>query len=106
MRTADPAEAPDGSFRLGDAYCYPNPGAAPTAHVEAGLADGVDLRLYDSAGGLVRELALSGPRVVDGRWAFERRVDGLASGVYAAVAAVRKSGRPNFEARFKCAVLK
>ena len=42
--------AADSSFKLGEVYCYPNPAKKtnPTFHIEAGMADKVELKVYDT----------------------------------------------------------
>ena len=57
-------------FKLGESYCYPNPAkqTSPTLHFEAGLADSLTLRIYDTSGSLLEERVLPGePGIVDGR---------------------------------------
>jgi len=112
--SARPSGGPDPAFKLGEAYCFPNPaasGAVPTFHVEAGLADSVRVELYDAAGERVAELSASGPPgvVEDGqgpRYAYELRWEGpIASGVYAFVARAEKDG-VTLTASGRCAVVR
>ncbi|MBI4376307.1 MAG: hypothetical protein HY549_07635 [Elusimicrobia bacterium] len=89
-----------GELAFGEVYAYPNParrGRNPVIHVEAGSADSVQIRVYDSAGELKHSAELSGPRS-----AFEYAWDvgGAGSGVYIFVvnaskggSSIRRSGR-------------
>jgi len=101
--------AVDGEFKLGEAYCYPNPARTveASAHIEAGLADSLDMRLYDAAGTQIHEATLqSPPSLLDGRYTFESRLPALGSGVYTAVAVAKKSGSKPLRTTFKCAIVR
>ena len=109
-----PSPGPDPAFRLGQTYCFPNPaagGAVPTFHIEAGLADGVRVEIYDAAGERVGELSSAGPPGVVGddqgpRYAYELRWEGrIASGVYAFIARAEKDGA-TLTASGRCAVVR
>ncbi|MGQ0644975.1 MAG: fibronectin type III domain-containing protein, partial [Elusimicrobiota bacterium] len=112
-RAAPPA---DGAFRLGEVYAFPNParsGANPTLHVEAGLADRLEIRIYDVAGTLVHETEIPGaPRLVDDgqgpQYAYEYTWDasGAPSGVYLFRVQAHKAGESQLAASGKLAVLK
>jgi hypothetical protein len=59
---------PDPTFKLGEVYAFPNPsrhGKKPTIHIEVGLADSVDVRIYDVSGQILHETTLTSPQVVD-----------------------------------------
>ena len=102
----------DDTFRLGDAYSFPNParGKNPTLHMECGLADSLEIRIYNIAGELVHTRQLSGAewQVVNGRYAYEYLwdVSGTASGVYIYKVRAKKSGSPDIDIRSKLAVIK
>jgi sugar lactone lactonase YvrE len=106
----------DPTFRLDEVYSYPNParsGARPVIHVECGLADGAEIRVYDLAGDLVHEASIAGPPPVvnDGQgpqYAFEYPwdVSNAASGVYLYTVAVHKNGSDSLRKTGKLAVVK
>ena len=83
---------PDPSFAERDIYAFPNParaGSDPIIHVEVGVAEQVDINVYDMAGDLVSQRTLSGaPGVVarggqGAQYAYEQTIDGhLPTGVY------------------------
>ncbi len=96
-----PQSSADPAFRLGEVYVYPDPargGAVPTFHIEAGLADRVEIYIYNVAGELVHKAALSGaPQVIDDgqgpQYAYEYQWNGrIPSGVYLYLVKARKSG--------------
>jgi hypothetical protein len=111
--------APDaGAFELGQVYAFPNParrGANVTLHVEAGLADGLDIAIYDISGRLVASQSISGaPGLIDDhsgcgpRYAYEWtwNVEGIPSGVYIYAAQAHKAGRADLRTMKKVAVIK
>ncbi|MEW5906313.1 MAG: IPT/TIG domain-containing protein, partial [Elusimicrobiota bacterium] len=101
---------PAAAFRLGEVYVYPNPakgGAAPVFHLEFGLADKVDLKVYSVAGSLVHERTLTGPpQVTSPVYAYEYAWDGhIASGVYYFTVEAERAGS-KLKARGKFAVVR
>jgi hypothetical protein len=107
-------QAPAETFSLGQAYSFPNParnGVNPTLHVETGAADRVRLRVYDLAGALLEETALSGPPTVNigGQPpAYEYTWDAsrVPSGVYLWVVQAEKDGHQSLKTTSKVAVIK
>jgi hypothetical protein len=63
------------AFKFGGVYALPNPAVGvkhPVIHIEAGLADKVEIKVYDSAGKLAEEAALMGPpTIIKGVYAYE-----------------------------------
>lgn len=104
--TADPA------FVLRDIYAYPNPARGserPTFHIEVGIADKVEIRIYNLAGELVEAQEItSPPKVINGVYAYEYRWEahGAASGVYLYLVRAFKQGRPTIKALKKSALIK
>ena len=107
-------EGPDSTFRLGEVYSFPNPAMRtnPTFHIEVGIADKVEIRIYDLSGDLVHETSLSGnPRLIDDgqgpQYAYEYTwdVSDVGSGVYVYVMIARK-GSEKIKKVGKCAVIK
>lgn len=101
-------------FKLGEVYCYPNPAkrADPTFHMETGLADRVELKIYDTSGDLVHETVLPGPpQIIDDgqgpQYAYEYRWDirNAGSGVYVFNMTARK-GDKTLKKTGRCAVIK
>ena len=100
----------DSSFRLGEAYVYPNPakgGNVPTFHVEVGIADTVKIRVYTVAGQFTHERILTGgPQIVGSVYAYEYAWTGrIASGVYYYTIEAERSGK-KLKARGKFAVVR
>jgi len=100
-------------FVLGEYYSFPNPaknGKNPTIHFECGLADKVEIRIYDVAGDLVNseELAGSSWQIVEGKYCYEYTWDisQFASGVYIYWIKAKKSGYSDIKVRKKLAVIK
>ena len=87
-------------------------GAKPVFHVEVGIADSVEIHIYDVAGRRVHETALSGtpPIIDDGQgqqYAYEYAWDGhIASGVYLFVMRAKKGGEPDLTKTGKLAVVR
>ena len=103
---------PDPTFKLGEVYSFPNPakrGKWPTIHFESGIADRVEINIYDIAG----ELALSSeitdkPAIINDKYAYEYswNVSSVASGVYIYLIRARKSGEKEIKVIKKLAVIK
>ncbi len=79
-------DAPE-EFKLGEIYSFPNPAkqSNPTIHFECGIADRVEIMIYNIAGELISSKEItSAPRIIDGAYAYEWTwdTDGIASGVY------------------------
>jgi hypothetical protein len=105
----------DAAFKLGEVYAFPNPavaGAKPRIHVEVGIADSVNIEIYDVAGRRVGGASLGGtPPVVDDgtgpSYAYEYTWDGrIASGVYLYVVRAEKAGYAALTATGKLAVVR
>lgn len=112
---AQVAAGPDSAFRLGEVFTYPNPargGVSPTFHVEAGIADSVDVRVYDVAGREVYKATISQPPAIKDmgagpRYAYEHAWDGhIASGVYFYTVEARKSGAGSLRKAGKLGVVR
>lgn len=106
--------AADTSFKLSEVYCYPNPAkkANPTFHIETGLADKVELKIYDVSGDLVHETTLTGaPQQIDDgqgpQLAYEYLWDvkNVGSGVYI-FSITSKKGDKTLKKAGRCAVIK
>ena len=111
--TVAPSSA-DATFRLGEVYCYPNPAKKvnPVFHIEAGLADKVELAIYNTAGESMHQAALTGiPQLIDdgqgSQYAFEYSwdVSRVASGVYIFGVTARQ-GDKTLKKTGRCAVIK
>ncbi len=101
-------------FQLGEVYCYPNPAkkTSPTFHIETGLADKVELKVYDIAGDIIHETVLTGlPQVIDDgqgpQYAYEYLWDvkNSGSGVYI-FSMTAKKGDKTLKKTGRCAVIK
>jgi len=107
-------QAADDTFRLGEVYCFPNPAKRtdPAFHIETGLADKIELKIYDVAGDLVHETSLTGrPQVIDdgqgAQYAYEYlwSVKNTGSGVYIFSVTARK-GDKTLRKSGRCAIIK
>ncbi|MBI4064568.1 MAG: hypothetical protein HY401_09765 [Elusimicrobia bacterium] len=98
---AELSSGPDPSFTLRSVFVFPNPargGQRPVFHVETGLAEQIEIRVYDMSGEMVWERSLHGaPQTLDRgegiQYAYEYPLDqDLPSDVYLYVIAARKGG--------------
>ncbi len=102
----------DPTFKLNEAYAYPNPaynGSRPTIHIECGIADSVEIRIYDVAGELLHDRRIDGPPVIiNNMYAYEYTWDsgGQASGVYVYVVLAKKAGDNPIKIMKKLALIK
>ncbi|MEW5905557.1 MAG: hypothetical protein AB1734_02120 [Elusimicrobiota bacterium] len=99
---SSPASGPDEAFRLGEVYVFPNPalrGAAPTFHIECGVADSVRIAIFAVSGRRVHEHTITGlpAAITDGNglsYAYEYAWrDRIPSGVYYYLIEAAKSGQ-------------
>ena len=103
---------PDPTFRLGGIYSYPNPAVGyqkPIIHVECGIADTIEIRIYDVAGDKVHEIKLvAQPQIINDKYAYEYTWDTsqIASGVYICVVVAKKISETDLIATKKMAVVK
>lgn len=115
-RSTDPRApgAADSSFALREIFVYPNPaknGAVPTLHIETGIADRVQVKIYDLAGHLKVDTTLTGsPSLIDSgnglQYAYEWAwTDHIASGVYFYQVETHSGGQ-TLKARGKFAVIR
>ncbi|MBI4656546.1 MAG: right-handed parallel beta-helix repeat-containing protein [Elusimicrobia bacterium] len=97
-----PLEVP-ANFELGEVYAFPNPakrGINPTLHIEAGIADKIEINIYDITGQLIKSVTLTGnPQLIDdgqgAQYAYEWTwdVSNAGSGIYIyAVKAYKNTG--------------
>ncbi|MBI4802202.1 MAG: right-handed parallel beta-helix repeat-containing protein [Elusimicrobia bacterium] len=96
-----PLEVP-ANFELGEIYAFPNPakrGINPAIHIEAGIADRIDINIYDITGQLIKSAILTGsPQLIDdgqgAEYAYEWTWDAsnTGSGVYIYVVKAHKNG--------------
>ena len=97
---------------LGEAYSFPNPayqGKNPTIHMECGIADFVQLRIYDISGQLIHEAGIEDQlKIIDNKYAYEYAwdVSGTASGTYIYVVVAKKAGEQDIRVMKKMAVIK
>ncbi|MDI6642208.1 MAG: hypothetical protein QME68_07870, partial [Elusimicrobiota bacterium] len=105
--------SPDATFKPGDVYVFPNPakgGKNPKIHVEVGIADKVEIFVYDISAEFVHSEQISGSAVkqVNGRYYYEYEwdVSSIASGVYICVIHAEKSGEKPIKVIKKLAVIR
>ncbi|MDD2774142.1 MAG: T9SS type A sorting domain-containing protein, partial [Elusimicrobiales bacterium] len=104
-------QAASAAFAFHQFYVYPNPakgGNRPRLHLECGVGDGVDIRIYDVAGELRHNAHIDGgPTVLSPEYAYEYDWDmgGAGSGVYIAVIEAH-SGGETVKAKKKFAIIR
>ena len=95
------------AFKFGNIYAIPNPAVGvkhPVIHIEAGLADKVEIKIYDPAGNLIEEAVLTGPpMLINGVYAFEYKFlsDDTPYGTCTYTVKAYKSGKQPIEASGK-----
>ncbi len=117
------------TFYLRDYYVFPNPakrGKKPVIHLECGIADKVEIKIYNVAAELVHSVTLDGRKKSEGggadyewcldpnlkaakwEWAYEYpwEISNIASGVYVAHIRATKVGYPEIKVLSKFAVIK
>ncbi len=97
-------------FKLGEVYSFPNPAKQcnPTIHFECGIAEKVEIRIYNIAAELVKAAEITKqPEIINGKYAYEYTwdVNGVASGVYLYLVKAYKNGEV-LKALKKLAVIK
>ncbi len=108
---------PSPDFVKGDIYTYPNPardGQNVTFHIETGIADSIEISIYNIAGELVYSASIADfPTVKNNRYCYEHRWgcvnqngEKLASGVYIYVIRARKQQENEIKHIGKVAVIR
>ena len=96
------AAGPSADFRLGEVYVYPNPAKGsdlPVFHMECGIADSVNIKIYTVSGREAHEVTLTAlPQVIDDgngqSYAYEYAWRGhIPSGVYLYYIEAQKGGQ-------------
>ncbi|MBI3553690.1 MAG: hypothetical protein HY077_14430 [Elusimicrobia bacterium] len=111
------AASADSSFVFRDLYAFPNPskhGHAVTIRTQVGLADTVQLDIYDVSGHHLRSGAPPSPQVLDDgngkgpQWSYDYVWDtnGAGSGIYIFTVTAKKAGLPAIVKSAKAGVLK
>ncbi|MFA5162765.1 MAG: IPT/TIG domain-containing protein [Elusimicrobiales bacterium] len=99
------------AFAFRQFYVYPNPaknGNTPKLHLECGVGDGADIRIYDVSGQLRHSGHMDGgPNVLLPEYAYEYEwnMSGAGSGVYTAVIEAHKAGE-TVKAKKKFAIVR
>ncbi|OGS23045.1 MAG: hypothetical protein A2252_07965 [Elusimicrobia bacterium RIFOXYA2_FULL_39_19] len=106
-------KGPDATFKLREVYAYPNPaknGVNSIIHIECGIADNVEIKLYNIAGELVSEKKIDGTdwQVMDNKYCYEYTVmaNTIASGVYIYYIDAQKSGEKPIKVVKKLALIR
>jgi len=111
-QVAADVSGPDPTFKLGEVYSFPNPakrGKCPTIHIESGIADRVEINIYDIAGDLVHSSEITDKlEIINGKYAYEYRwnVSNVPSGVYIYLIRAKKSGKKEINVVKKLAIVK
>jgi hypothetical protein len=103
-----PTTGESAEFGFKNVYVFPNPGAQPTFHIEAGAASSISVHIFNVSGEKVAEAELSGPGLlVEGVNAHEYRWDAnVAPGIYLAVIRAHKPGHDDIVIRRKVAIVR
>jgi hypothetical protein len=104
-------EGIDATFKCGEVYSYPNPAKQtnPKIHIEVGLADKVEVWIYDIACNLVHYKDITDKlQLKDNKYVYEYEwdVSKVASGVYIYYIKAEKQGYKPIEIKKKLAVIK
>lgn len=97
-QTADPV------FKLGNVYAYPNPAVGvkhPVLHIETGLADKLEIKIYSPTGALLEETVLTDiPKIMRGVYVYEYKFasDNTPSGTCTYQIRAYKAGETPLEA--------
>jgi len=92
------------AFKLGNVYAIPNPAVGvkhPVIHVEAGLADKVEIKIYSPAGKFIEEAVLTDPpTLIKGVYAYEYKflMNDTPYGTCSYTVKAYKSGKQPIEA--------
>jgi cytoskeletal protein CcmA (bactofilin family) len=103
---------PDPTFKLRDVYSYPNPAKQtnPKIHIECGIADKVEIKIYNIVGELIHTKVLVGlPNVIhNNKYAYEYEWDvkDVSSGVYIYYVYAEKSGEEPIKVLKKLAIIR
>jgi len=109
--------AADAGFRLVEVYAFPNPARgsqAVTIRVQVGLADSVDVSVYDISGKQVHSGSVLSPQILDDgngkgpQYTFDYswNTSGAGSGVYIYSVTARKAGSSPISKRGKVGVIR
>ncbi len=114
-RSLNPLSAPT-AFQFVDLYAFPNPakGQFPDIRVQVGLADSVDLHIYDISGRLIKTATLTNPVQLDDgngkglQYTFDYlwNTSSIGSGVYIYAITAHKAGYSNISRTKKVAVIR
>ena len=115
-QTSTPLSAPT-AFQFIDLYAFPNPtrgGQAADIRVQVGLADSVDIHIYDISGRLIKTTSVSNPLQLDDgngkglQYTFDYlwNTSSVGSGVYIYAITAHKAGQSNISRIKKLAVIR
>ncbi|MCG2725367.1 MAG: right-handed parallel beta-helix repeat-containing protein [Elusimicrobia bacterium] len=115
VSTNEPLQS-QSDFKFGEIYAFPNPakrGTNPTLHIEAGIADKIDINIYDVSGQMVKSATLTNsPQLIDDgqglQYAYEWTwdVSNIGSGIYIYIVTAHKSGYGSLKAIKKVGIIK
>ena len=105
------------SFLFRDFAIFPNParnGQNPTIRAQVGLADGVEVRIYDLSNRLVHSAALTEPKILDSgngkglqyTYDYIWDIEDAASGVYICALTAKKAGYRDIKKTEKVMVIR
>ena len=115
-RNLSPLSAPT-AFQFVDLYAFPNPAKGaqyPDIRVQVGLADSVDIHIYDISGRLIKTTTVYNPQILDDgngkglQYTFDYiwNTGNVGSGVYIYAITAHKAGHSNISRMKKLAVIR
>ncbi len=88
------SQAAEETLALRDAFTYPNPSLGdPKIRLQFGLADSVELRIFNAAGEEVLAETLSQANFINSQFVYEYQARNLANGIYIYSATAKKGGQ-------------
>jgi len=102
---------PDPTFKLGEVYTYPNPAKLvnPKIQIKCGIADKLEIRIYDLASDLVHSAEIEGNRylIIGNKYAYQYEWDisDVASGIYIYFIRALKQGEKDIKITKQLAII-
>jgi len=99
-------------FKFGKIFVYPNPaknGQNPVVHIEVGIADNVEIKLFDISGMLIKNDIISGDnyKTTSGRYYYDYiwNTQDIANGIYLCLIKATKHNYPDIKRIIKIAII-
>ncbi|OGS20311.1 MAG: hypothetical protein A2252_11880 [Elusimicrobia bacterium RIFOXYA2_FULL_39_19] len=101
----------DPTFKLGEIYSYPNPAKQtnPKIHIEVGVADKLEIKIFNMNGEQIHSANLTDlPQVIDNKYVYDYEWDttNIVSGIYLYVIYAEKQGEKPIKVTRKLGIIK